>query len=100
MGKSLYIKRKAEVLTKLNPHSKGCVTIPVHGPIVNSESVMDFLKDHMENSTGTIFHIDISPSVSSCYNYVTRSRIKGHFPQSRNMYFKLHISVDIMKCEV
>ena len=66
MGKSLYIRRKTELLSSLNPHSKGCVTIPVHGPVVNSESILAFLKDHMENSNGTIFHIDVSPSVSSC----------------------------------
>ena len=64
MGKSLYIRRRAEFLVDLNPTSKGCVTIPVHGPRVTPDSVMAFLKDHIANSTGTIFHIDVSPSVS------------------------------------
>ena len=54
----------ATSLYGLNPTSNNYVTIPIHGPIVTSDSVMAFLKDHLVNSTGVIFHVDVSPSVS------------------------------------
>ena len=70
MGKSLYIQRlKEELETKtdqLGPHH---VIIPVHGPKVTFDSIVQALKHPFENTTdqdsdhGIIFHLDISPSV-------------------------------------
>ena len=40
------------------------VTIPIHGPEVTPDTVMEFLKDHMKDATSTIFHLDIAPTVS------------------------------------
>ena len=73
MGKSLYIRRMSESLCSLTSSSNDCITIPVHGPRVTPDSIMALLKDHVANSTGTIFHIDVSPSVSYVnltYDYV------------------------------
>ena len=40
------------------------VTIPIHGPEVTPDTVMEFLKDHMKDATSTIFHLDVAPTVS------------------------------------
>jgi len=40
------------------------VTVPIHGPVVTMDTVMEFLKDHVKEATSTIFHFDIAPSVS------------------------------------
>ena len=70
MGKSLYIQRLKEELqakTQKGPHH---VIIPVHGPKVTFDTIVQALK-HPFNEKSTdqdsgqaiIFHIDISPSV-------------------------------------
>lgn len=66
MGKSLYIKRLADNLRKNLQQSAVIVqvTIPLHGPIVTSDTVMELLKDHIRNPTCCIYHIDIAPNVS------------------------------------
>ena len=66
MGKSLYINRLGEALrAKLgNPHGCVHVTIPLHGPVVTSDTLLEFLQDHMKNPSCCIYHIDISSSVS------------------------------------
>ena len=68
MGKSLYIQRLAEDLQhKLNnPDAVVHVTIPLHGPVVTSDTVLELLKDHLKNQTCCIYHIDIAPNVSTC----------------------------------
>ena len=63
MGKSLCVKRMADRLGKQQPVSELNITIPVHGPIVTPDSVMEFLKEHMIDSTSTIIHFDIAPTV-------------------------------------
>ncbi len=40
------------------------VTIPVHGPVVTADSIMDCLKEHIERDNCTIYHLDIAPQVS------------------------------------
>ena len=60
MGKSLFITRMADKLNAGSTH----VTIPIHGPEVTPDTVMEFLKDHMEDANSTIFHFDISPTVN------------------------------------
>ncbi len=66
MGKSLYIKHLAENL-KLNLRRSDDavhVTVPLHGPIVTSDTVLELLKDYARNPTCCIYHIDIAPNVS------------------------------------
>ena len=64
MGKSLYVKRMAEQLREHKTVGTVCVTIPIHGPTVSPNTVMELLKEHLINSHGTIFHLDVAPSVS------------------------------------
>lgn len=61
MGKSHYIPLVAKRL-----NSKfGCITIPLHGPNVSNDLVMDLLERHDFGSKPRILHIDIAPNVSS-----------------------------------
>ena len=69
MGKSLYIQRLTEELEtksdQLGPHH---VIIPVHGPKVTFDTIVQALKHPFEkkdSGQAIIFHIDISPSVRS-----------------------------------
>ena len=41
-----------------------CVTVPLHGPSVTPDIVMDYLEKYMKESSCTIFHLDIAPNVS------------------------------------
>ena len=64
MGKSLYIQRMVEQL-QMNVRSTGkaCVTVPLHGPKVTPDLVMDYLEHHMQESACTIYHLDIASTV-------------------------------------
>ena len=65
MGKSLYIQRLARDL-KLNwmqSNDVHHVTVPLHGPVVKPDTVLEFFKDNMKNPTCCIYHIDIAPNV-------------------------------------
>ena len=70
MGKSLYIYRLTEDLmtkTSVGPHK---VIIPIHGPKVTSDSVVNTLMNYCDNTNATIFHLDISPNVrNTLHNY-------------------------------
>ena len=68
MGKSLYVKRMTDRLTKRFKTSVDfplCVTIPIHGPNVNFDEVINSLLCHANpmNPLPQIFHLDIAPSV-------------------------------------
>ena len=68
MGKSLRIKRMAEQLhLNLNQEREHLVTIPLHGPVVTPDRVLDFLEEHAEDPECTIYHLDIAPSVSCLF---------------------------------
>ena len=62
MGKSLFISRMVES-QRLGDMDE-CVTIPIHGPVVSSDIVLDFLSPHI-TSHCTSFHFDIAPRVST-----------------------------------
>lgn len=66
MGKSLYIKHLADKLLE-RMDQQSCVTIPLHGPVVNSDIILDLFQAHLKNPNTYIYHIDIAPSVSD-YN--------------------------------
>ena len=65
MGKSLYIKRlkeKLETQTSVRPLE---VVVPIHGPMVTADTVVNALENHFETASATIFHIDIAPNVGA-----------------------------------
>ena len=67
MGKTLFINRMAEKLQTLLPTGKNpIITIPLHGPLVTMDSIMECLVNYQNNSECCILHFDISPSVMPC----------------------------------
>ena len=65
MGKSLFIQKMSEKLKSLiNTTSASCQVIPIHGPVVTSDTVLGFLKKHYKEKKCMIYHFDIAPSVS------------------------------------
>ena len=67
MGKSLYVKRLAQKLQqKHHPNSIHAV-VPIHGPVVNADTVVTSLCKctAKETSTAEIIHLDIASSVSA-----------------------------------
>ena len=72
MGKSLYVKRLAQKLRKQCQIKSEHVIVPVHGPVVNADTVMASLGNHFTGQTPTaqIIHFDIASSVSSLATYV------------------------------
>ena len=62
MGKSLFITRMAEQLWK-QEQGTVIITIPIHGPDVTNDTVMECLESHQDNSYCAILHFDIAPSV-------------------------------------
>ena len=63
MGKTLFVNRMADKLRQLKMQGTVLVTIPIHGPQVTTDSVMQYLVNHQDSSYCTILHFDISPSV-------------------------------------
>ena len=72
LGKSFYIQR----MTEMFPRSR-YIIIPIHGPVVTADIVMEQLKDH--GSELAIFHIDIAPSVSNNYCITNLNSKESHF---------------------
>ena len=66
MGKSLYINRLAQKLgTKAKVAAANVkVVIPIHGPVVNPDVLLTFLREHYKDDRCKLYHFDISPSVS------------------------------------
>jgi len=66
MGKSLYVKRLSQKLRTTQSH----VIVPIHGPVVNADTVMASLCKHIPDYSAPpaqIIHLDIASSVSSVY---------------------------------
>ena len=42
---------------------KSCVTVPLHGPKVTPDVVVNYLEKYMQEPACTIFHLDIAPTV-------------------------------------
>ena len=72
MGKSLYVKRLAQKLQRQCQIKSQHVIVPVHGPVVNADTVMASLGNHVISKTATaqIIHFDIASSVSSLASYI------------------------------
>ena len=67
MGKTLFVTRMAEKLQALIPRHKSLKTIPIHGPVVTTDSIMECLVSNDDTLEFTILHFDISPSVSQAF---------------------------------
>ena len=63
MGKTLFITRMAEKLQSVVVGDNVHITIPIHGPQVTTDSIMQYLVNGQNNSHQMILHFDISPSV-------------------------------------
>ena len=75
MGKSLYVKKKAASLKLAMSNDDFCVTIPIHGPVVTADTLMDYFKKYTGKDNCTIYHLDIAPRVSileprCCRDYI------------------------------
>lgn len=78
MGKSLYIQCLAEDLRRiLQQPEVAHVTIPLHGPAVTPDTVLELFKDHYKRPTCCIYHIDIAPNVSGINNYTGKCVLLG-----------------------
>ena len=66
MGKSLYVRRLAQKLHMQCPINTEHVIVPIHGPVVNADTVVASLCNHPTNHlrTAQIIHFDIASSVS------------------------------------
>lgn len=64
MGKSFYIHQMTKTLRKKAGKVSASFTIPIHGPDVTPDTVMDSLSDHLEDPTCSMYHLDIAPDVS------------------------------------
>ena len=65
MGKSLYIQRLREALERQTKDEPVEVVVPIHGPVVTADTVMEALINEIGNTRATIFHLDIAPNVSN-----------------------------------
>lgn len=66
LGKSLYIKQFSEELEKKTHSGHHCATVPIHGPKVTPNKVVEALRRSAleKKMRAIIFHIDIAQSVS------------------------------------
>ena len=72
MGKSLYVQRLAEKLQKqLKTSEPVHVTVPLHGPVVTPDTVLDLFKEHWKKPTSYIYHIDVASNVRFLSIYFT-----------------------------
>ena len=64
MGKSFYIQEMAKTLRKQAMKTCYNYTIPIHGPEVTPDTVMEFLSEHLQDPSRSMYHLDISSDVS------------------------------------
>ena len=74
MGKSLYVQRLAEQLKKISAAKPVHVIIPLHGPVVTADTVLNFFLDHYSDPSCCIYHLDIAPNVCYILYYCTTGR--------------------------
>ena len=67
MGKSLYVKRLAQKLQQQHCPNSTHAVVPIHGPVVNADTVMTSLCKctTRETPNAEIIHLDIASSVST-----------------------------------
>lgn len=66
MGKSFYIQQMAESLrATVGKTTAKYSIIPIHGPEVTSDTVMNFLNKYVEHPPCSMYHVDIASDVSA-----------------------------------
>ena len=63
MGKSFYIKQMAQSIKKTVGRTASSYTIPIHGPEVTADTMMDFLINHLQDPYCSMYHLDIASNV-------------------------------------
>ena len=64
MGKSLYIQRMAEKLRiRIGVENGAHIIIPIHGPVVTADMLLDLFEEGLNKDLCTLYHIDIAPNV-------------------------------------
>lgn len=58
-GKSLYIKRLGEALTNNTDETEPILTIPIHGPNINNDIILEKLC-HLNSTNCKLIHFDIA----------------------------------------
>lgn len=69
MGKSFYVQQLAQQITKTMGRTSASCTIPIHGPEVTADTVMDFLIHHLQDPLCSMYHLDIASNVSNYQVY-------------------------------
>ena len=69
MGKSFYIQEMAKTLRKQGRKTSYNYTIPIHGPEVTPDTVMEFLSEYLQHPPCSMYHLDISSDVSFLVYY-------------------------------
>lgn len=66
MGKSLYVKKMAQKLEELRGTGPYIKTVPIHGPKVTPDHVLELLQSCIDSHAcnSSIIHFDVSPKVS------------------------------------
>lgn len=64
MGKSFFVQQVAQKITKTMGRTSSSCTIPIHGPEVTPDTLMDFLIQHLQDPYCSMYHLDIASSVS------------------------------------
>lgn len=54
----------AKTLRKQARKTSCIYTIPIHGPEVTPDTVMEFLSDHLQDPPCSMYHLDIASDVS------------------------------------
>jgi hypothetical protein len=65
MGKTFYIQQLAQQITTIMGRTSASCTIPMHGPEVTADTVMDFLIHHLQDPYCSMYHLDIASNVSN-----------------------------------
>jgi hypothetical protein len=78
MGKSFCVKQLAQQLTTTMGRTSATCTIPIHGPEVTADTVMDFLINHLQDPCCSMYHLDIASNVSNYQDLVRTIMYHGY----------------------
>lgn len=70
MGKTLRVKRMAEIIKRINNSMLAHISIPIHGPEISIRYILEQLKPCMQDPTDPhpqIIHFNVAQSVSALY---------------------------------
>lgn len=73
MGKTLRVKRMAEVISKIKNSRKPYVNIPIHGPEISIRHTLELMKECKQDPTDTypqLIHFNIAQDVNLFCIYI------------------------------